>query len=234
MGVAMSPTDAASVAWVFGVFPIVFGLLIALIAFIGGRAAALQFPAGVPPRWAATLLALIAGFLLTYAGSVGVFKFTQLWASIITLPSARDQIWALEFRMGPWPIISFVINTLIFDNSINHKRPKSRKRGTNGDIAFADSLSALMIAAGDGDLMRLKELLASGNDVNARSGIGTTALMYAAKNGHATVVETLLAAGANVSVVSEKGSTALHLAEKSHHAAIVRLLTLHKSQLAVS
>ena len=61
-----------------------------------------------------------------------------------------------------------------------------------------------------------------------------SALLYAAKNGHATVVETLLAAGANVSVVSEKGSTALHLAEKSHHAAIVRLLTLHKSQLAVS
>ncbi|MDP1680487.1 MAG: ankyrin repeat domain-containing protein [Burkholderiales bacterium] len=230
----MSPTDAASVARVFGVFPIVFGLLFVLIAYIGGRVVALQFPAGVPPRWVATLLALIAGFLLTYAASVGVFKLAQLWASIITLPSAREQIWALEFRMGPWQIISFVINTLVFDVSINHKRPKSPKRDTNGDIAFTDGLSALMIAAGDGDLMRLEELLASGSDVNVRSGIGTTALMYAAKNGHAKVVEALLAAGANVNVISEKGSTAWHLAEKSHHFAIVRLLTSHRSQSAVS
>lgn len=230
----MSPTDAASVARVFGVFPIVFGILIMLIAYIGGRAAALQFPTGVPPRWAAILVALIAGFLLTYAGSVGVFKLTQLWASIITLPSARDQIWALEFRMGPWTIISFIIYTLVFDNSINHKRPKSPKRNTNGDIAVADGLSALMIAAGDGDLIRVKELLASGNDVNAKSGICTTALMYAAKNGHAAVVEALLAAGANVNVVSEKGSTALHLAEKSRHFPVVLLLTSHRSQSMVS
>lgn len=226
----MSPTDAASVARVFGLFPLVFGLVIAVIAFVGGRAAALQFPAGVPPRWVATVLALVVGLLLTYAGSVGVFKLAQLWAATITAPSSSGQIWGLEFRMGPWPMISFVINTLIFDASINHKRPKKPKRETKSDIAFADGLSRLIIASGDGDLVLVNELLAAGDDVNARSAIGTTPLMYAAKNGHKAVVERLLAAGANANVVSDKGSTAMHLAEKSRHAAVAQLLKSYASK----
>lgn len=226
----MSPTDADSVARVFGLFPLVFGFVIAVIAFVGGRVAALQFPTGVPPRWVATVLALVVGLLLTYAGSVGVFKLAQLWSATVTVPSSSDQIWGLEFRMGPGPMISFVINTLIFDASINHKRPKKPKRETKSEIAFADGLSRLIVASGDGDLVLVNELLAAGDDVNARSAIGTTPLMYAAKNGHKAVVERLLAAGANANVVSDKGSTAMHLAEKSHHAAVAQLLKSYASK----
>ena len=133
----MSPDDAASVARVFGLFQLFFSLVIALIAFVGGRYAALQFPAGVPPRWVATVLALIVGLLLTYAGSVGVFKLAQFWAATITYPAGKEQIWSMEFRMGPWPMISFVIYTLIFDASINHKRPKKLKRGSKNEVVFS-------------------------------------------------------------------------------------------------
>jgi hypothetical protein len=225
----MSSEDAANVARVFGLFPLFFSLVIALIAFVGGRYLALQFPAGVPPRWVATALALIVGLLLTYAGSVGVFKLAQFWAATITYPTGKEQIWGMEFRMGPWPMISFVINTLIFDASINHKRPKKLQRETKNEVVFADSLSLLMVASGEGNISQIRERLAAGDDVNARSAIGTTALMYAAKNGHLEVVRVLLAAGANAAVVSEKGSTAIHLAEKSKHASVVALLkSIHK------
>ena len=220
----MSPDDAASVAKIFGVFSLVFGLVICVIAFVGGRAAALQFPAGVPPRWVATVLALVVGLLLTYASSVGVFKLAQLWAATITAPLSSGQIWGMEFQMGPWPMISFVIYTLTFDASINNKRPKKLKRETKNDIVFADGLSRLIIASANGNLARVNELLAEGDDVNARTAIGTTPLMYAAKNGHGEVVERLLAVGANTNVVSDKGSTAMHLAEKSQHAAVIQLL----------
>ena len=54
----------------------------------------------------------------------------------------------------------------------------------------------LIDAAKDGDLVKVKELIAAGADVNAKDDDGWTALMYAAEKGYTEIIEILKAAGA--------------------------------------
>jgi ankyrin repeat protein len=65
----------------------------------------------------------------------------------------------------------------------------------------------LFNAARDGDLSRVKGLLASGADVNVKNSDGATALFAASFSGHLDVVQALLANGAQVNVKSN-GATA--------------------------
>jgi hypothetical protein len=83
--------------------------------------------------------------------------------------------------------------------------------------AGALGLNELMIAAADGDLVRVQELIAFGVDLDAKSSSGTTALMNAARNNRLQVVEILVAAGADVTAKSVKGSSALTIAKNSGH-----------------
>lgn len=83
--------------------------------------------------------------------------------------------------------------------------------------AGALGLNELMIAAADGDLVRVQELIAFGVDLDAKSSSGTTALMNAARNNRLQVVEILVAAGANVTAKSIKGSSALTIARNAGH-----------------
>lgn len=75
-------------------------------------------------------------------------------------------------------------------------------------------LTEVMTCAAEGNTPRIKELLAYGYDINAKSPSGTTALMYAARNNRVDCIRFLLASGADPSAVSKKGFTALSLAEK--------------------
>jgi hypothetical protein len=84
--------------------------------------------------------------------------------------------------------------------------------------AEEDDLNELMISAAEGNLVRAKELVAFGIDVNAQSISGSTALMYAARNGHLSLVEFLISSGAEINKSSNKGSTALVIARKFGHA----------------
>ena len=52
-------------------------------------------------------------------------------------------------------------------------------------------------AAIDGDIEAVKQHLAAGTDVNAKSEIGTTPLHFSASGGHKEVAELLIAKGAN-------------------------------------
>ncbi len=67
----------------------------------------------------------------------------------------------------------------------------------------------LVAAARDGDWERLRAVLASGTEVNARDGEGSTALMFAALRGDAKMVQALLAAGADPNLKDANGETAL-------------------------
>jgi serine/threonine-protein phosphatase 6 regulatory ankyrin repeat subunit B len=85
----------------------------------------------------------------------------------------------------------------------------------------------LINAASNGDLRRVKALLASGgSDVNSRliQFDDVTALMTASYEGHLEVVQALLAAKANVNARRNDGGTALMMASQEGHLEVVRAL----------
>jgi len=84
-------------------------------------------------------------------------------------------------------------------------------------------------AAAQGDLHRVKELLAAGEDImkTSRAQGGQTPLHLAALNGHLELTKFLLEEGADVNFIGPNISnqeTVLHAAVKGRHGAIVQLL----------
>ncbi len=77
------------------------------------------------------------------------------------------------------------------------------------DDALADELrdefddSDLHSAAQDGDIARVRQLLADGRSPNAFDEISRTPLHYAAESGHADIIRVLLEAGADVNAHEE-------------------------------
>ncbi|MBI3724804.1 ankyrin repeat domain-containing protein [bacterium] len=80
--------------------------------------------------------------------------------------------------------------------------------------------SPLMVAAGRGEVEKVKELRAQG-DVNATNAFGRTALMFAAENGHALAIRAL---EADRSRRDRDGKTAIMLAAEGGHEDAVRAL----------
>jgi len=79
-------------------------------------------------------------------------------------------------------------------------------------------------AARYGDVERLRALLDTGSDVNARDRYHQTGLMLAAQGGHAEVVRVLIERGADLNVAAKFSLTALMLAVIGGHTEVVRLL----------
>ena len=75
-----------------------------------------------------------------------------------------------------------------------------------------------------GDLAAVRALVASGADVNARSGDGSTPLLWAAHNSHPEMARLLIAAGAQVDQANDYGITPLLHASRVGDAAMVDLL----------
>lgn len=93
--------------------------------------------------------------------------------------------------------------------------------------AFAQSANEeLLAAAKRGELAKVKELLAKGADVNAKTRYSQTPLMFAAQQGHTEVVKVLLEAKADVDVMDSfyKNVTALSASAEAGHTEIVKLL----------
>jgi ankyrin repeat protein len=87
-----------------------------------------------------------------------------------------------------------------------------------------DKNTELMKEAQRGDVAAMKQLIASGADVNERNRYGWTALMHAARSGHADAARALLDAGSNVEIRDESGATPLIRAATKGHADVVALL----------
>jgi len=101
---------------------------------------------------------------------------------------------------------------------------KSRSR-TETATEFEDKpTKSLRQAAKDGDLERLKKLIAEGADVNATDEKGWTPLHLASYRGHADVVKLLIDHDASVNVQNEEGRTPLHYAGRRDHRGIAELL----------
>ncbi|MFO0071616.1 MAG: ankyrin repeat domain-containing protein, partial [Gemmatimonas sp.] len=91
-------------------------------------------------------------------------------------------------------------------------------RATNASPAVAE-------AARQGDLERVRALVAQRNDVNIPLGDGMTALHWAAERGDAAMAHLLLKAGAKVTPVTRNGAyTPLHVAARAGSGAVVQAL----------
>ncbi len=81
-----------------------------------------------------------------------------------------------------------------------------------------------------GNIEAIKQHLAAGTDVNARTDVGTTPLFYAAADGHKEIAELLIAKGADVNAKSSNDAllvTPLDAAIKSNQTEFADLLREH-------
>jgi hypothetical protein len=83
--------------------------------------------------------------------------------------------------------------------------------------------TGIINASYDGNIERVKELIAEGVDVNTDYS-GVKPLHNAAANGHVAIVKLLIESGANVNAATNQGITPLHNAAANGHVAIVKLL----------
>jgi len=99
--------------------------------------------------------------------------------------------------------------------------PAKRKASPAKDLA-----GPLRVAAEQGDLARVQELLSAGANPDRREPQQTTALIAAARAGHLEVIKVLLAAGANPSFADggKRGTTGLLEAVRHRHLEAAMLL----------
>lgn len=86
--------------------------------------------------------------------------------------------------------------------------------------------NALFCAAYKGDIAKVKELLASGTDVNTTNSHGYTALIFAVKAEQTKMVKLLIKAGADANIINDsvEDTTALTIAIKKNNLKIMKLL----------
>ena len=86
-------------------------------------------------------------------------------------------------------------------------------------------VGALIQAADDGDVARVRQLAAQGADVNQRDGDGWTALHVAAQNGHVEVTSALITLGVNKEAqLPTNGWRPLHVAAVYGQVEVIKTL----------
>jgi ankyrin repeat protein len=132
-----------------------------------------------------------------------------------TLRETTPLMWAAEQGHAE------VINLLVAggaDVNANSKVEEAKKRyGCNnctGDAPQTGGVTALLLAARQGNLDAVKALAEGGADLNKASGDGSSAMLVAIQNGHYDVARYLVEKGANVNLANQKGWTPLYLAVK--------------------
>ena len=103
--------------------------------------------------------------------------------------------------------------------------------GTKGGVAgidghSGDGVTALMLAAEEGDETVLRTLLALDANPEARDQDGHTALHRASFYGHAKLVQALITARASVDTLDHRGNSALHHAGRGSQEHVFDLLEL--------
>jgi len=149
--------------------------------------------------------AVLAGVGL-FAAAVAVKMLEQTWVGL-----------ALGVGAGVYYVVRLFRYTSLSDSerAAQAATKEAEKQGLND----------LMRSAADGDMQRVRELLAfRAVDINARSQAGGTALIYAARNGHTEIVEILLAGGADPKLVTHKNRSAASVARKAGHTSLADML----------
>ena len=89
---------------------------------------------------------------------------------------------------------------------------------------FADKNDELIEAAKNGDVEKVKQLIAQGADVSAKVEYGRIALILAAMEGHTKIVKLLIQAGADMNAGAYTCGRALMWAAAGCNTEIVKLL----------
>jgi hypothetical protein len=98
-------------------------------------------------------------------------------------------------------------------------------KATEPEIAGpAITQAPMQLAAGDGDLEQVKELISKGTDVNSRDVLGSTALMFAALGGNLEILKLLVEKKADVNAKNDDGVTALMYASAQGYLPVVEFL----------
>ncbi len=146
-------------------------------------------------------------------------------------PNARDAFGQTALMYAASAGHQAVAEELIDAGADVHARNRNNKLAAElatarGHAALAALLrnARLFLAARDGDLAKLNELLDSGVDPNALLRDEWTALMIAALNDRPQIVAALLRRGAYADAQNATGWTALMIAERKGHVEATRLL----------
>ena len=86
---------------------------------------------------------------------------------------------------------------------------------------------SIHVAAESGNIEAVKQAIADGADVNARSEFGYTPLHFAAQNSRREIAELLIANGADVNAKNESGNTPLDKAINFNRTEIADLIRKH-------
>ncbi len=106
------------------------------------------------------------------------------------------------------------------------------KYETFHDYIVERDLESLKQKAAEGSMLdKVKRLIASGGDINAKNNHGYTPLMKAAKYGNTDAVKLLISAKADLQVKDNYKNTAFTLAIRSGHIDIVKLLMTPKDNV---
>jgi ankyrin repeat protein len=123
-------------------------------------------------------------------------------------------------------IISLLL--VVFFTSVNHAQQEVAIPASDSTQTIEKMNFELLVAASDGDTLKVKNLLEKGADVNYRIPYeGVTALMYAAQNGHLETVRILLHNGARVNLLPQNNVSALLGACMAGHVYIADTLILN-------
>ncbi len=94
-------------------------------------------------------------------------------------------------------------------------------------LLFSASLFAnndFIVAAKDGDIARVENMLSSGVNVNVKNSRGDTALIVASSEGHADIVELLISKKVDINAKNRNGQTAFMIASDNGHYEVVIML----------
>ncbi|MBX7218497.1 MAG: ankyrin repeat domain-containing protein [Blastocatellia bacterium] len=91
-------------------------------------------------------------------------------------------------------------------------------------MAYEEYHTDLMDAAGNGDIPKMKVLMAAGADVNASPRYGETVLIYAVQRGNLEAVKLLLENGANIHQMGHQSMDALNWAATGKNTVITEYL----------
>jgi hypothetical protein len=162
----------------------------------------------------------------TTTNSDGFYRFEKLPIGVYALTTDAQRgftaarIENIEVYEGQQPLIDLILE---IDNTV----------ALAGGISFIEYRTALASAVSDEDVDRVRELLAAGEDVNAKDEgyDNITPLFLAVEAANLEIVRLLLDFGAKVNVRDEEGRTPLMRLDEDATPELVDLLASHGAKL---